>query len=418
MIAEVRNHGKKIIFQLKVLLNSDQFFKPVEDFFNRGDAGRCDALLIYRTMPFHLEPSHPVFNFHQSMVQSLLIAEVLDQMGFRVDVIDHSRPVTTPRNSYDMVICHKSDADPHLPQFANSRKIYLASGTEHRTHNSRQRKRLEDFELRRGKHNVELVWDTEDMPWVEHSDRILCFGNEAVAGTWRSRFNCPVLPFQNTAVEQLTTQPRQWREAASHFLFLGSRQQLAKGLDLLLEAFADCPDLHLHVCGHYLKDPEFCKVYRDLLFNRKNIHSYGWVDITSRKFLKIAYRCGFTISASCAEGSPGSITNAMKLGMIPILSPEAGVDEGEGVIILNDISIAGIKCMIKQYSSESPRELQNLSDQASLRANRDFTEEAFKSRWFEMLTDALSNPPKSAGHTGPDAGYPLGRQPSTIHDHF
>jgi hypothetical protein len=97
----------------------------------------------------------------------------------------------------------------------------------------------------------------------------------------------------------------------------------------------------------------------------------------------------FTISASCAEGSPGSITNAMKLGIIPILAREAGINGDDGVIIMNDLSIEGIKYMIRKCSTETPERLSKLSLEATQRAERDFTESAFKKRWIEMIEDVV-----------------------------
>ena len=384
--------AQKLLFQLQIRY-SKRFMRPVEDFFDRTGIRRGNALLIYRTMPFHLHPSHSSFNFHQSMIQSRLIASALDKLGYRVDVIDHTGDIKAPLSSYDVVISHKSDTIPDNPVFASAIKIYLASGTEHKTHNIRQQQRLDEFQKRMGSQEVELTWDREYMPWAERADAIFCFGNEYVAAPWRTRFGCTVLPFQNTAIHQLPSLRRQWVSESKHFLFLGSRQQLAKGLDLLLEAFANRPDLHLHVCGHYLKDEGFCRVYGKHLFKTDNIHSHGWVDVTSAAFLKVASKCAFTISATCAEGSPGSITNAMKLGMIPILPREAGLDGGEGVIIMEDLSIAGIVSLIERCSIESQENLRQLSQEARHRAERDFTESAFETRWIQMLQEALGDLP-------------------------
>jgi glycosyltransferase involved in cell wall biosynthesis len=398
MIQTVQAFGQKAAFKLRARLNPGGFLAPVENFFRRRGAPRGRALLVYRALPFHLSPSHPAFNFHQSMIQSHLIAEALDQLGFLVDIVDHSKPLDPPHESYDIVICHNSEADPALPQFTRAHKIYLASGTEHKTHNSRQKLRLADFESRMGRYPIELIWDPEDMRWPASADAIFCFGNQAVARTWRERFHCPVLPFQNTALKQIPGISINCQSGAKHFLFLGSRQQLAKGLDLLLEAFAENPGLHLHVCGHHLKDKGFCEAYHDHLFRRENIHSYGWVDVTSRRFLKLASQCAFTISATCAEGSPGSITNAMKLGLIPILSPEAGIDGGNGVILFDDISIVGIESMIRNCAKQDPSRLRELSAEAVQRANRDFTEAAFKQRWIEMITGVLEKSPARSDH--------------------
>ncbi len=380
---------QKFILALRMLMSPDKLFTPIQDVFHRGKGINGDALIIYRTIPFLLNPNHPAFVFHQNMIQSRIIAKSLDYFGYRVDVADYTKVDDIPLKSYGIVISHNSTINANHPSFKNAVKVYLASGTEHKTHNLRQRRRLGEFISRNGQHDIELIWDNEDMHFTENADAIFCFGNEAVADTWRSRFSCPVFPFQNTALRELEYFDNNSRDDSKHFLFLGSRQQLAKGLDLLLEAFYVTPDLHLHVCGHYLKDSGFCRAYEKILFHTRNIHPHGWVDVTSRSFRKIAKRCTFTISASCAEGSPGSITNAMKLGMIPILSSEAGIDGGEGVIIMNDLTIEGIKSTIRQCSNKSPEQVRELSNKAIKRADRDFTETAFEMRWLEMLDNII-----------------------------
>lgn len=386
---------QKCIFKIKIYFNPDAYHLPIKDYFQRGETLQKNALLIYRTMPFHLSPSHPVYRSHQNMIQSRWIAEVLDQMGFTVDVLEYSEPTVSIRDSYNLVISHNCVVDPKQTFVKDSTKIYLAAGTEHREHNLRQQQRLEAFERRRGHHAVDLHWDVEEMPWTEDADAIFCFGNDTIASTWRKRFRCPVYAFQNTAVNELDSILSQRNPKGEHFLFLGSQQQLAKGLDLLLEAFAECPQLHLHICGHYLKDIGFCRAYRDL-FQKSNIHSHGWVDITGRRFHKIAEKCAFTISASCSEGSPGSITNAMRLGMIPLVSPECGLGENEGVILMRDLSVSGIATMIQQCAAMDTEELQTLSEIGVARARRDFTESAFKQRWHQMLTKVITNSRKNS----------------------
>lgn len=380
---------QKCSFKIKSSVNPGVYHLPVKDYFRRGETLQKNALLIYRAMPFHLPPSHPIYRSHQNLIQSRWIAEVLDQMGFNVDVLEYSKPTLPLRDSYDLVISHNCAVDPRQAFVKDSIKIYLAAGTEHREHNLRQQQRLEAFEGRRGHHEIELHWDVEDMLWTETADAIFCFGNDSVANTWRNRFHCPVFAFQNTAIKDIETIFSERNPISDHFLFLGSRQQLAKGLDLLLEAFAECHHLHLHICGHYLKDHGFCGAYRDL-FKKSNIHSHGWVDVTGRRFRKIAEKCAFTISASCSEGSPGSITNAMRLGMIPLVSPECGLDDNEGVIIMRDLSVSGIIEMIQQCAAMNIEELQTLSELGKSRARRDFTEHAFKQRWHQMLTETLS----------------------------
>lgn len=386
MSSVIRILAEKCLLQLRTLLAPGSLVAPVRDVCRRGGLGpRGRALLVYRALPFHLSTGHHAFTYHQSLVQSRLIAGVLDELGYCCDVVDHAYAGILPQSLYQLVISHKGDLDPSQSAFREARRVYLASGTEHCLHNERQRARLDAFRQRVGNHQVELQWDVEEMPWTSASDAIFCFGNDFIAQAWRDRFKIPVYAFQNTKIRQLDAVAGNPQASSKHFLFLGSRQQLAKGLDLLLESFAGYDDLHLHVCGHYLRDPIFCEVYKKMLFGRRNIHPHGWVDVTSRKFRRIADQCRFTISATCAEGSPGSITNVMGLGLIPLLPAEAGLDFGDGIIRLNDLSVAGIRAAIERCSAMAPDLLAAASQAATARATREFSEDVFRRRWLEML---------------------------------
>ena len=379
----------RMLLGLKLKIFSDYYHSSISDYFQKAGRYEHRALFVYRSLPFLVPKKHPIFRCHQSMDQALIIARILDEMGFVVDVADYTRGALSCRYNYDLVLSHNCFLDPDAESWRRALKIYLASGTEHSTHNDRQWNRLSNFEARVGRQDVELIWDTEEMPWTEKADAIFCFGNDEVAETWRRKFGCPVLPFQNTASESVCEAHRDWHKARNEFLFLGSRQQLAKGLDLLIEAFADCPELSLHICGHYRRDVGFCKIYRDA-FQLPNIHGHGWVDMGSRKMHRLATRCGFAVSATCAEGSPGSITNMMKTGMVAILPAEAGLNFGQGVLRLGTSSIAEIRAAVRKFAGMSPETLEAISAEALERAAQDFSIQTFSTRWRTMLESTLA----------------------------
>ena len=68
------------------------------------------------------------------------------------------------------------------------------------------------------------------------------------------------------------------------FLWIGSQGLVHKGLDLVLEAFARMPDLHLTVCGPIREEPAFEAAFRRELYATPNIETLGWVDIASPAF--------------------------------------------------------------------------------------------------------------------------------------
>ena len=389
MFTDAADLYSRMLLGLKVRLFSDYYHSSISDYFKKADQYKYRTLLVYRSLPFLVPTTHPVFRCHQSMDQALIIARILDEMGFVVDVADYTQKALSSRYNYDLVVSHNCFLDPSAEPWRRAQKIYLASGTEHSAHNARQRSRLGNLEARVGRRNVELIWDAEEMPWAENADAIFCFGNDEVAETWRRRFGCPVLSFQNTASESLREAHRDWYRARKEFLFLGSRQQLAKGLDLLIDAFTDCPELNLHICGHYRRDVGFCKIYSQAM-RLPNIHSHGWIDMGSRKMNQLATRCGFAVSATCAEGSPGSITNMMKTGMVAILPVEAGLNFGQGVLPLGTSSITEIRDAVRKFADMPPEALEAVSVEALARAAKDFSIQTFSARWRTMLKSTLA----------------------------
>jgi len=97
---------------------------------------------------------------------------------------------------------------------------------------------------------------------------------------------------------------------------------VSKGLDWLIEDFADNPDRELFICG---KIPdELRAVYAEEL-ERPNIHTLGFVQLTSPRFRAVCRKAAWYVSPSATEGCAGSALDAMASGLIPILSDACGV---------------------------------------------------------------------------------------------
>ena len=64
-----------------------------------------------------------------------------------------------------------------------------------------------------------------------------------------------------------------------------------KGLDLVLEAFAGMPEYHLTVCGPVASEKDFERGYNQELYHTPNIHTFGWIDVDSPKFINLAAQC-------------------------------------------------------------------------------------------------------------------------------
>lgn len=389
LAAGVRRLLARICFQLERRLFGSTWSRPIIDATRRGGAGpRGRALFVYLALPFHLPKNHPQFGYHQSLHQALWIAEALHDAGYSVDVVDRADAAFRPQQEYDLILSHRVD-NRGLEAAIGPRtiKVYLSSGANHRCRNREFRQRLQALEVRRGVTFSNQVWDVEDMPWVECCDHIVGFGNRRVMDTWSSDFQKPAHGFDNTGYFNGQSYPRDWPNARKSFIFLGSLQQIAKGLDVLLEAFSERPAASLHVFSKFRREGDFCAVYHRELFQTPNIHAHGWVNLFDRKFQRIAAECAWLIHPTCSEGSPGSVTNAMSTGLVPIISSAAGVDLHGAGFEIADCSPLAIQRMIDVAVSVDPRQLEEMSARVRKEAASRFTEGAFRSRWKAILEE-------------------------------
>jgi len=348
--------------------------------------GKKSALLIYLSTPFHLRPKHPLFWLHQNQRQCLIIAEILQKLGYIVDAVDTTDRDFTPKKTYDLVICHRvNHAGLEKAMGPKTIKIYLASGTNHRVRNQRVEKRLQDIRRRRGCKLSPIVWDREYMPYLDIADDLIGFGNKRVMETWRQSFTGNRYAFNNYGIFNKINIKRNFKEARNNFLFFGSRQQVAKGLDLLLEVFSKLPNYHLHVCSAYAAEKDFCACYRKELFRTRNIHAHGFVDIRGPFFRELLNICAFVIHPSASEGSPGSVIHAITAGLVPILSKESGVDIGRFGFLLKDTRLVTISKTVQKAATLKTTELLTLSARTRKAGRTSFSETAFRKRLRQIL---------------------------------
>lgn len=378
---------KRIYFHLEERLLGRRRKQPVFNACGRSEpGGGRRALLVYMARPFRLPKHHPAFRHHQNLRQATQIAAVLDSFGYTVDAVDLGDRAFRPARPYDLLINHRVDyAGLEKALGPHTLKLYLWSGMNHIVHNQNQQARVQYFTQRKGHSPTDLIWDREDMPYLKIADALVGFGNEFTRASWRSVFSGPAYAFGNYSLEVPQITDRDQAAARNHFLFFGSRQQVGKGLDLLLDVFPKLPHLHLHICGRYKEEQDFCACYAQELFHTPNIHTYGFVDIGGRTFRDIVSRCGFVIHPSCSEGSPGSVINAMATGLIPIVSREAGLDVGESGFTLPDYRIGTIAELVKLVSALPADQLAACSQGILKISSERYSQGRFIERWHEIV---------------------------------
>jgi glycosyltransferase involved in cell wall biosynthesis len=169
-------------------------------------------------------------------------------------------------------------------------------------------------------------------------------------------------------------------------MWFGSGGLVHKGLDLVLETFVDMPDYHLTICGPIDGEKDFRKVFYKELYQTANIHTEGWLDVDSQKFVKIARGCIGLIYPSCSEGGGGSVINCMHAGLIPIVSRESSVDVDEDYgIVLPECSTEEIRGSVRRLSALPSEKLKLMARKAWEFVRENHTRKRFSEEYRRVI---------------------------------
>lgn len=352
---------------------------------------RGRALVAYMTGPFRtLSPGGSDW---ANVVMSRLIVASLNRLGYIVDVVDWSDLSFSPESPYDVFvgmgrnyrrICECLPPD--------TKCVFWATRSYWMHEREAEMKRLDALESRRGVRlpGLTLTRATDERPDPTRTHTVVLVGNQVTAATYLPYFQ-RVRTIDNVALDGLGTSVihRDYAEARQHFLCMVSDGLVLKGLDLVIEAFASRRDAHLWICGPLRSDLLFRQVYRKELFRTPNIHPVGWVGLRSPVFQELARRCGAFVFASCSEGMSGAVLNCMKVGLVPIVSRNCGVDVDPFGYLLDPCTIEVLQerlaCMLLLSRDEFLRRSVAARHEASCR----YTSTAFEGRLRLIFEDIL-----------------------------
>lgn len=343
------------------------------------------VLLSHVVKAFLLPPGQPIPRDHHHYWVALQMAQTFLDLGYGVDVINFHNNTFWPKRDYAMMVDTRWNLERLAPVLnADCIKVLHIDTAHPLFQNAAEARRLLELQQRRG---VTLKPWRFEMPHlgIEHADYATMNGNRFSLETFRYAgkqiFPVPV------AAPVLYPWPasKDWVGCRNQFLWINSGGLVLKGLDLILEAFADMPDCHLTVCGPIKGEKAFERAYFRELYEMPNIHTEGWMDLSSDRFLELAERCVGILSASASEARSGSVIGGMHAGLIPIISYESGVDvDGCGVVLPN-CSVDEIKQAVRSVAGFPGTTLQRMSRCAWDLARSHHTRE----RWTEVYRSAI-----------------------------
>lgn len=373
-------------------------YPVVYDVFDQGENLRSRALLAYLVDPFLPQNQHKKNDWHTNWAQNRDIAEILNQMGFIVDVMNWSDTKTVLKYDYQLMLSMGRISERLVGMLPEStQKIYISTGSEGTFNNGQEDLRIADVRRRRGCELVARRIVHFDSEYLKYFDAVSCLGNQFIANTYRP-FHDNIFTLNNYAFDNLSFMKRDFATARKNFMYLASGGQIHKGLDLLLEVFAKNPQLNLYVCSPFKAEKDFVSCYKKELYEMPNIHSLGWQDINSKAFRTLCHQCAFTILPSCAEGQVGSVIMCMYTGMIPIVSPACGIDADSFGHVLSDCSLENIEKIVIEWSEYSVEKLSKKSQKTREIAQQEYSPEQFRKNWQYILNQVVKRDKAYVNH--------------------
>jgi glycosyltransferase involved in cell wall biosynthesis len=380
----IANEVQKVLKEVKRLDRSIISLKP-------EGPPQGNVLLSYITEPFLLKPGQHVSYAHSNNWESLQIAQTFLDLGYHVDVIKWNNYTFIPVKDYVFFI----DARMNLERVGrllkkDCVKIMHIDTAHWLFHMTAQHRRLLALQQRKGI-TLSLRKTVTPNRGIEQADCATILGNEFTISTYRYA-NKPIYPVPlATAVLYPWPEGKDFEACRKRFLWFGSGGLVHKGLDLVLEAFAEMPDYHLTVCGPIHEERDFEQAFYRELYQTPNTHTIGWVDISAPEFLEITNSCVGLIYPSCSEGQSGGVVTSLHAGLIPIVSYESGVDVDDFGFLLKDCSIENIKEAIRMVSSVSAQELQERARWAWEFARANHTREKFAEVYRQVVTKIITS---------------------------
>lgn len=370
-------------------------------------AGR--ALLYYKTDSL-VRPSLAEQYRHTNDWEVLEIVRVLTSLGLQTDVLDRNFDPAKflPDDVYDLFIgLGAGNSGKHFSLLAKrltrATKVFFAAGPYPPLSNRLIHERYAYFEERHPGTKLKLrrMIDKVDInAALANTDAIFAVGNSFSVGSYQP-YGKPihVIYPSSSPTLGLSTDALDSRSPRS-FVYFGGNGHVVKGLDLLIEVFSGLPDLHLDVCAP-ADEEDFNDFYRETLNRSPNIQQHGFVAVGGATFNEIAARCAYVVLPSCSEGIATSVATCMRVGMIPIVTREAGIDTGDFGFLLDDVKLETIRAAIVRAAGIESSDVRRRA-QAAFSASERYTQkgfsESFRNAVINVMGPRISTSTAERGH--------------------
>lgn len=323
-------------------------------------------LLYNKTEEYYLRGYFQDFS-HPNNWESFEMGKILNRLGFVVDVIDRTatlNDVKKIKNEYDLFIgLGVGDSGQYFADIAarvpKAIRVLYAMGPEPDLSNKITKSRHDYFRFRHPIIPVidrRLIHNVDTTRLYEQVDEIIAIGNEFSVGSYKHLGKPVHKVYLSTYPELSISEEEFFKKNKKKFLYFGGNGNITKGLDLVLEVFANRPDLELFI-GAPTTEEDFNVFSDPIITQSPNIKRLGFVDVSSRFFLDVTAECGYVIMPSSSEGSATSVTTCMRRGLVPVVTIETGIEEVQDFgYLISEGTIKGVEETIDEISKTTQAE--------------------------------------------------------------
>ena len=296
-----------------------------------GIRSRGRVLFSYLPEAVLLDPQHPIMEGHSNYWESREIALIFARLGFLVDAVAWDNLAFYPaREDYSVLFDIGINLQRWAPLFPSSvKKLMHITGSYWHYSFQAEMARIAALHERRSalyapKRTV-LYPELHELS-ISQADACTLIGNQHTLETFPAKYRSKIRTVPVSASPVL--RPKQvgnYVPQERGFLWFFGSGAVHKGLDLVLEVFAETPQLTLHVVGNVFSEPDFARIYRKELLETNNIRYHGYLPARSRAFADILNQCFCFIAPSCSEGISPAVATCLQAGLLPIISQDVGV---------------------------------------------------------------------------------------------
>lgn len=339
----------------------------------------------YISSVFYHSNDEELMYSHQNNREAIVMAKVFNDMGYNVYFMQYNSKKRLPDIDCRMVFGHEPNFDRACEKYKNARKIYYGVSTYYEYRNQK----IASMTAYLNKYfdcNIPLRRIIMPHKGIEYANEILLIGSSRTIETFPLEFREKITLINQSSQCPVIDEIRYAPE--NEYFFMAGGGNALKGVAVLITYFYKHPEKILHWIGPIEKD------VKEAISNYigGNIHVYGFISTSDQQVLSIMQRCNYIIYPSGVEGGvPGSVINAMRNGLIPLVTPWASFDGIENYgYVMKDADVESVACAVKWAEELSKTEVIELKKKCAEYARATYTIENYEEQFRNYMSKNLT----------------------------